>query len=74
VRGAAGIPLVDATGCNRVRIGRRASSAHRPKIKQPLPQSFTATPHGKLPTATDLVTLSFSTSMTEMSFETPFVV
>jgi hypothetical protein len=56
-----------------VRSGR-AACAQRPKIKQPAPQSFTAMPHGKLPTATDLITLSLSTSITEMSFETPFVV
>ena len=41
---------------------RRAwRDAHRRTTpsEQPVPQSFTAMPHGKLPTATDLVTLSF---------------
>ena len=36
-------------------------------------QSLTATPHGKAPTVTDLITSRFSTSITEMSLETPLV-
>ena len=34
---------------------------------------FTATPHGSWPTGTDLMTSRFSTSITEMSLETPLV-
>ena len=58
---------------NWARQGRASGCATLPRDR-PVPQSFTATPHGKLSTATDLVTLSASTSITEMSFETPFVV